>query len=446
MKISVNRHQYGIGQGCFHTQRITVDGSTDPDDMFDFVYDCGSTEATTKPSEKTLEWAIEHYRPKRNIDDEDARQVVDALFVSHFHGDHINGLSQLTASKDIRRLYIPHYTPQQVLALLGICSEWMMSATLAEIGTFLVELDNLANGRDLFGKRTVYVLKGDDNFVPAPSGAPDDGPLAAPAPDFVSMPDSIGRHRIWRDTDSITIDSSENGPAWEIRSWCYKESFGLAAALATELAKIPRWPKGLFSHKPSPRAVKWIIDHRVEIHKKYLSVIGSLSTIPGILLKNPNLISMSIYSGPALQGKFTGSMQRTNYGKPRAITMRSLGARRFASLIVMQEAEDVLGWIGTGDALLGSSAVWHDFSGHYEWRLEELATILMPHHGSGGGYYNTRLLGSHSPLCVFSAAAFSKYHHPSQCIIADVLRANADYIVVNEHTRPSFDEHFSIDV
>ena len=394
----------------------------------------------------TLAWAIKHYRPKRSVDEESARQVIDALFISHFHGDHINGLSQLTVSKDIRRLYVPYYTPQQVLALLGTCSEWMLSATAEDIEKFLFELYNLANGRDLFGKRTVYVLGPDNDFAPAPSNLPDDDSLVAPAPDFVTMPLSISQHGIWRDTESITINARMNVPVWEIRSWCYSESFGLAAALATALLKIPGWPKGLLSKKPSARAIRWIINHRREIHDEYLAVIKSLSTNSGIPLQNPNLISMAIYSGPAQPSTFTKSVCRTNYGKRPAINLKALKIDRYQSLFLVGDADEVLGWIGTGDAPLGNSTVWADFSMHYGWRLGELGTILMPHHGSGSGYYNAKLLGDHGPVCVFSAAALSKHHHPSQHIIADVLRANADYIVVNENTRPSFDEHFSINV
>lgn len=111
---------------------------------------------------------------------------------------------------------------------------------------------------------------------------------------------------------------------------------------------------------------------------------------------------------------------------------------------MMVETNEVLGWIGTGDVPLGYSNVWENFTEHYQWRIKELGTVLMPHHGSGNGYYDARLLGNHGPLCVFSASALNSYWHPTQYIIADVLRANADYIVVNENTRPSFDEHFSI--
>lgn len=323
MQISVNRHQYGIGQGCFHTQRITAEGGPHPDDMFDFVYDCGSDQAISGPSD-TLAWAIKHYRPKRSIDNESALQVVDALFISHFHADHINGLYKLTTSKEIRRIYVPHYTPPQVLALIGTCSQWILSATLTDIQNFFTELYNLANGRDLFGKRTVYVLGANDEFVPPSSNLPDGGPLAAPAPDFVTMPSSISQSGVWHDTDSILIKDYRNVPVWEIRSWCYSESFGLGVALATALAKIPGWPTTLLSKKPNTRAINWIIKNAKQIHDVYLALIKSLSSKFGVPLGNQNLISMAIYSGPATAGALTGSVRRTNYGMRPRIDVRAL--------------------------------------------------------------------------------------------------------------------------
>jgi hypothetical protein len=323
----------------------------------------------------------------------------------------------------------------------------MSSAAPADIRTFLVELNNLAAGRDLFGKRTVYVLGAGDDFVPAPSDLPDGDPLAAPAPDFVNVPRSIGKERVWRDTESITIGSKIDMPVWEIRSWRYSEGVGLAATLAAQLSAIPGWPTGLFAGNLSAGALQWIIDHRRLIHFVYLTVMKSLWTDSKIPHGNPNLVSMAIYSGPAQPGRHQGYLRRTNHGKlseTRIIVCDNV--HDFQPVFMKHWANTVLGWVGTGDALLGNATVWHNFCAHYRWRLEELATILMPHHGSGGGYYNPKLLGHHGPLCVFSAGALSKHHHPSQYIIADVLRANADYIVVNENTRPSFDEHFSIDI
>ncbi len=74
MKLEVERTQYGVGQGNFHVQRITVAGQVrtnylGADDEkvrlpFDFVYDCGSNQSELSTS---LSWAIKHYSAQENI-------------------------------------------------------------------------------------------------------------------------------------------------------------------------------------------------------------------------------------------------------------------------------------------------------------------------------------------------------------------------------------------
>lgn len=64
---------HSVGQGAFYSEDF---------DNFKMVYDCGS------------------YKNKDLIENEvknsfDTKEVIDAVFVSHFHEDHINGLEFL---------------------------------------------------------------------------------------------------------------------------------------------------------------------------------------------------------------------------------------------------------------------------------------------------------------------------------------------------------------
>ena len=67
-----------IGQGAFYSERHIFTTTE-----FTVVYDCGSS--TIKG--KKLETKINSSFPEN--------QIIDILFISHFHADHINGIEYL---------------------------------------------------------------------------------------------------------------------------------------------------------------------------------------------------------------------------------------------------------------------------------------------------------------------------------------------------------------
>ncbi len=75
---------HNIGQGAFYTEKF--DGMT-------IVYDCGG-------SRKDI---IE--REILNTFEKD--QIIEKLFISHFHNDHINGLQFLLTHCDVKTVYLP---------------------------------------------------------------------------------------------------------------------------------------------------------------------------------------------------------------------------------------------------------------------------------------------------------------------------------------------------
>lgn len=80
-----------IGQGAFYTERhINVNA-----EEFTVVYDCGSSTFRGKK----LETKITSTFPKNH--------VIDILFISHFHNDHINGIEYLKKHFKIKKVIMP---------------------------------------------------------------------------------------------------------------------------------------------------------------------------------------------------------------------------------------------------------------------------------------------------------------------------------------------------
>src|ERR1700760_2514664 len=83
-----------VGQGCFYSGRIVLDGER----QFNFVYDCG-----TNSDQEFVQSEITNHPIKKN------NEVLDLCVISHFHYDHVSGISELLKNTECRRLVIPYY-------------------------------------------------------------------------------------------------------------------------------------------------------------------------------------------------------------------------------------------------------------------------------------------------------------------------------------------------
>lgn len=79
---------HSIGQGAFYTEEF---------DDFRFVYDCG----TDTDGKKRIEKYIKNHFKENDI--------INSLFISHFHRDHINGLEYLLSKFEVEKIFIPQY-------------------------------------------------------------------------------------------------------------------------------------------------------------------------------------------------------------------------------------------------------------------------------------------------------------------------------------------------
>ncbi|QAB14425.1 MBL fold metallo-hydrolase [Hydrogenovibrio thermophilus] len=89
----VQRTFHPVGQGAFYTEEHLKPRT---DIEFRVVYDCGGS------SGKIVKDEIDRkYRKNEQI---------DAVFISHFHQDHINGLEYLLSRCDVKKVFIPSLT------------------------------------------------------------------------------------------------------------------------------------------------------------------------------------------------------------------------------------------------------------------------------------------------------------------------------------------------
>ena len=80
-----------VGQGAFYCEKFSEE---DFCGKVNVVYDCGSVSGF-KALKSTIEWVFEK------------NESIDAVFLSHLHEDHINGLPLLMNWCDVKRVYLP---------------------------------------------------------------------------------------------------------------------------------------------------------------------------------------------------------------------------------------------------------------------------------------------------------------------------------------------------
>lgn len=96
---------YGIGQGLFYSGQICHKS-----DVFNFVYDCGTF--------YKKDYELLHNRIQCCFNKGDANKgVINALFISHFHRDHLSGLNKLFDYYDVKNVFIPFFSPEELLLL-----------------------------------------------------------------------------------------------------------------------------------------------------------------------------------------------------------------------------------------------------------------------------------------------------------------------------------------
>lgn len=104
--MELTRTIHPIGQGGFYSESFTetmADGSDY--EIFNVIYDCGS-ETGNDTINKYLGRYIPNSMPKKRI---------NAVFISHLHNDHVNGLDYLLSNANVTYLFLPQMTADVVI-------------------------------------------------------------------------------------------------------------------------------------------------------------------------------------------------------------------------------------------------------------------------------------------------------------------------------------------
>lgn len=119
--MELTRILHPVGQGGFYSETFKY-GS----DEINVIFDCGGNNKTS------MEYYLENYYPKKT-------KTIDAVFISHFHDDHINGLKYLLDKYEVKNLFLPQLTSDEQLEVL-LYNGLMNTNSTSGVNSFLYEL------------------------------------------------------------------------------------------------------------------------------------------------------------------------------------------------------------------------------------------------------------------------------------------------------------------
>lgn len=386
----MKRYFFPVGQGAFYCERF-------PEGEFgravNVVYDCGTISGLNQLKaivDRTFE----------------AKEQIDALFISHLHEDHINGIPFLMARCRVKRVYLPLMPPID-LSLMRLDFE-TRPRPIPPTDKVLSEESALAASR--------FVRNMLENPPKALKDLAQDNGYDTEVVELASA--SVGLVFPASQTQGVhelseAILSIESAtPISE--SWCFK-TFCIRNDMAVQSVKdnfaatfggqaTPERIAELLTTEPKGKTKK-------DIRSLYCKIKGKF-----------NSHSLTMYSG---------SPDLTRRQKRAASCLDD-------GLSSVYEVPDNSGsgCLYTGDFEASNPCHWDQLKTAYKNLWPNIGCVQVPHHGSYRNF-NSKFVGMEA-YSVISAGFGNTYHHPSQSVLAKYQRKNRFPFVVSQDPRSMF--------
>ncbi|MBP3467484.1 MAG: MBL fold metallo-hydrolase [Paludibacteraceae bacterium] len=357
MKMKVTRTLHSIGQGAFYTEKFEYEGQ-----QCNVVFDCGGTSSVIKG------------RVKKYCSDKGAEKpTIDAVFISHFDNDHVNGLETLFRHAEVKRIFLPLLDDDEVYALSLSFVEKLGEPIYRGLVDSAVNGEPLKVGNEMPEIDVVRI----DKYK--------SGGNSAEQPYFLHTgQDEQTNSR--KEIHSGTSVKLNNSTPWIFKTFNFENAEGkrekqlkkalekkrITSLTITEL--IGRWNEQQF---------------RDDILECYKSVSGSLNTN-----------SMVTYSGPE---KGTIKVFHNNSWLSRSLEWRNLCRYVFVN--------NLAGCMYFGDYEAKGGLKWKQYKDSFKSLISLLHVQQVPHHGAASNY-NVQL-NKPPKLNFISAGISNTYRHPS---------------------------------
>lgn len=396
--VFVSRRQYAVGQGGFHATVIGANPSGQAPSDFCYAYDCG-----TASKRRFVNDAIDRVAVLSTAMPFEPSGPLDALFVSHFDQDHVNGIDRLLSRIPVQTVYLPY------LDDLHTVLELIEAALNERLSHSLIEMTLDAAG--YFGRRGVERV-----ILVSPRGPDDEGPVEPTAPDgfpgegkvdveFKPPPEPIdtrgdpakGYAQLLR-LEPMSVGRVTIGGQfvdWVLVPHVTRVADQSVASLRSDIAKMMSINVG---DRITPQQFVDVLRDPA----KWKELRNTYKRHVGAGVQPHNRISMSLYSGPTGRRGQDWELRRSC---TPAWFLVSSGGR----------SENAVGWLGTGDAFLRQQELWDDFHSFYHSVLPHVGTLSLPHHGAKANFADGLLNLDGLSLAVANSRHNSR-HHPARSV------------------------------
>lgn len=392
--IEVRMEQHPVGQGGLASGQISCFGGN-----LRWIYDCGS-----------------------NQDDALIREIrraarpggVDLLFLSHLDSDHVSGVDRLLPQCPAREVVLPYMDADHLLAAAARdAARGRLSYSFREAAS------DLAGWFAARGVETLTFVRGRDDedggggdgpVVPDPperGGEREEGEITAkwtvapsplePADAAVLNPSLAGIQvrEVPREA-ALKLEGCGEGFGWALIPYVHQPDARRFARFRTLLAEEFGEPVDLADISEAARSDAG----RKRLRKCYDG-----------LWTDHNLVSMTLYSGPASESLWESAYMR-RYGYYRSP-----------------------GFMLTGDAHLDQRGRREAFFRHYRRFAPLVGGLMLPHHGSIHNFHEDLLDYFPNLRIAFACAGPNKYGHPHPDVRSAVKDAEIGYQRVSHKRR-----------
>ncbi len=411
MQVEVHRKQWPVGHGGFATGSLMTNGES-----FHYIYDCGAMKSDVI-KKRIQKWCKEN------------GEIVDALFVSHFDRDHINGLDYLLSKVKVRRIFLPYLTDLDTF-MLG--AKLLMDDDITKNSA-----DILADPVRWFKERGATEVIG----VKRKSWPSNDVIYAEDIDENMPVADRLNMGRNPSHDQNIKTGSRKAPYLYD--RILPTESY--QALLSGNLQII--WILAPFV---PPFGEEYEIAKMVSDLKTTFNIQigeGSLNSgvIAKILLKKENHPKIKkIYLDYA---KNINSLSMCLYSGPRGVCKSSsdwsAAFVRDEPILLTQGTK--CGWIGTGDYNLKSEKSLDTFSNHFSPFKDDVASFMVPHHGSGNNF-SQKAADDFAPELFFVNCPTGSSNHPHQDTLDIIKDTGRPLARVKETDKSSLTEVIKITI
>lgn len=353
-----------IGQGAFYTEFFN---------NFTMVYDCGSS-----TDESLLKNEIKSTFEKG--------EKIDAVFISHLHTDHVNGLEFLLNYCNVRRLFLPLMSDIERIQLI-IHNSINFGINKFVEGLIFYPEETLSNSdTQLF-------------FIPPVEGENLDDIDKLSSMNF----DEISEKRLKRNI----LDSNIKLKSRKTKNWIFLP-FNFQDSKRSQILQQELANRNIFINSKDDFEKNW---SKPKCRK---SIIDSYKSVPG----NFNTNSLTLYSGPEFGHRYDFSFINA------CVMVRIC----FSNHCFFPTDS---GCLYFGDYEAKGKNKWTKLHDRYHQYWPQIGTVQIPHHGSKHNY--NRKINKKPMISIISAGNSNIHRHPHPSTIRDIVKDNGWPVIVNEN-------------